>query len=327
MNSFGKLFRIQLLGESHSKTLTLKIDGFKAGYVVDFNELERLLALRRPQKSYETSRIEQDKYIIRSGIIDNHTNGDTIVIEVENNAFDDETQEYLKTYYRNSHADFVARKKYGADFDYRGAGFLSGRLTVLLVIAGYFASLIKDFDVKSEIIKVGSSKNKDEFEDLIKNSNGNSLGGTIKLTTKLEAGLGEPIFDKLTSYLSSILFSVPSVKGVVFADEIESLELSGSKYNDVIINESGTTLTNHTGGVNCGISNGNDLIIHCLIRPISSIKLPQQLFNFKTNKNEEVTITSKNDLFHLNRLKVVLESCVKIALVDLFLINMGIINI
>jgi chorismate synthase len=133
--------------------------------------------------------------------------------------------------------------------------------------------------------------------------------------------MGEPLFDKTSSILSHILFSIPSVKGVFFGDEIFSILLPGSKYVDEIISMDGATITNRSGGLNGGITNGNDLVINCLIRPISSFRKKQNLYNIDKNEVEETEVMGRHDLFHSRRIMVVLESAIKIGLADLILAN------
>ncbi|MFY9378955.1 MAG: chorismate synthase, partial [Acutalibacteraceae bacterium] len=149
---------------------------------------------------------------------------------------------------------------------------------------------------------------------------GDSIGAVIKLTIKnVEAGLGEPFFGGVESVLSSILYSVPAVKGVSFGVGFKGVKMLGSEYNDIYVNEEGKTLTNNSGGINGGITNGNDLIVNVFVRPASSIKIEQETFNFKTNKMDKLKIKGRHDSFIAKRVMVVLESAVHIALCDLLM--------
>ncbi|MDR2867151.1 MAG: chorismate synthase [Acholeplasmatales bacterium] len=311
MNQFGKLFQITLYGESHNPTMGLVIDGLPSGITIDNEEIARLLSLRKAHNSYETSRHEEDEFSIEAGIFKQMTTGAPINIVLKNSAYKSTEYDFTKEFYRSSQVDFVSQKY--PNFDWRGGGFLSGRVTALLVIAGYFASLITKVKVSSKII----SPSEQEVKKIT--ALGDSLGGQVEIRASVSPFLGEPIFYKATSVLSSLLYSIPTVKGVIFG-ELEDIFLAGSKYVDPIINASGKTLTNHSGGINAGITNGNELIINCFIRPISSFSLPQPLFNKNTNKQETVALKGRHDLFHLQRLQVVLESAVQIGLADLTLL-------
>ena len=314
MNSIGTLFRITIYGESHGESMGVVIDGVKSGLKVNNQDIIQLLLRRRPSSITETSRIEEDDFQITSGVFNGFTTGAPVNVIVRNKKYDSTIYEKNQNFWRSSHIDFV-KNKYGSFFDYRGGGPLSGRLTVLYVIAGYFAKIITKFDVTSEIIipDINSLNFKKTLES------GDSLGGLIQVKAKTMAFLGEPIFNKVSSTISSLLFSVGSVKGVYFGESITDYLLTGSKYVDEIINKNGTTKTNRAGGINCGITNGNDLLVNIMVRPISSFKLKQYLFDTEKQKQIYASYEGKHDSFHLPRMQVVLESMVHIGLADLFL--------
>jgi chorismate synthase len=311
MNSFGTLFKITFYGESHSPSMGVVIDGVRSGLDVDLNKIKGLLTRRRPKSDFETPRVEDDDFEITSGVFNGRTNGGAINVVVKNTNYNSSKYDEINQYYRNSHVDYVS-KKYGSNFDFRGSGFLSGRLSVLYVIAGYFACLVYPCSVESQIIR----PSEEEVKKAV--AQNDSIGGLIRLTAKADPFLGEPIFNKATSNISSLLFSVPSVKGVVFSDEIESIFLTGSNYADEIVDSSGKTKTNHSGGVNGGITNNNPLIVNCLIRPISSFGKQQNLFDKNLNKSIKTSIKGSHDLYHLERMRVILESVLRISLADLY---------
>ena len=203
-----------------------------------------------------------------------------------------------------------------------GGGAFSGRLTLGLVVAGVVAKKIYNVDVKSEIVKLGKEEDKTKFKDLLEDVKNNldSIGGVIKITIpNLEIGLGEPYFDSLESLFSHALFSVGAVKGVSFGSGFSGCSLRGSEYNDLIIDETGKTATNNNGGINGGLSNGNDVIINVAVKPTPSIGKAQMTYNFKDKKVEPLEIGGRHDIAIILRMGVILESVCQIVLTDLYL--------
>ncbi|MFU8786907.1 MAG: chorismate synthase, partial [Candidatus Izemoplasmataceae bacterium] len=149
-----------------------------------------------------------------------------------------------------------------------------------------------------------------------------SVGGIIQVKVKgLPIGLGEPMFEKLESKISQMLFSIPAVKGVSFGTGFEGIELLGSAFNDLVEDDTGKTRTNHSGGISGGISNGNDLIIKVFIKPTSSIKKPQETYSFQASKISELKIEGRHDVCIARRAGIVLENATAIVLADMFLLN------
>ncbi len=322
MNSYGKLFRISIFGESHGEKVGVVIDGMRAGIKVDEDIINQALERRKPNYVGSTPRKESDTYIIESGVYNGFTTGTPILVSVENKNIIKKDYDEFVFHNRPSHVDFVSKVKYKGYNNLPGSGHFSGRLTVALVIAGAFAKMMVNYEVKTEIIKVGKLDDLSKLDEYIKKvkDENDSAGAVIKLTVKnVEAGLGEPFFSSVESRLSHILYSVPGVKGVSFGVGFKGVRMLGSEFNDLIINEKGETLTNNNGGINGGITNGNDLVVNVFIRPAASIAKSQKTFNFKTKKIEELTIKGRHDSFIAQRALVVLESAVLIGLVDLWL--------
>ena len=319
MNSFGNLFRITLYGESHSKTMGVIIDGVRPGLFIDYDLIRTDLARRRPSKTYETTRIEQDEFEITSGIKDGYATGAPMHISISNSNFDSSIYEDIKHTPRPGTSDMVAYQKYHGFNDYRGSGMFSGRLTVLYVVAGSIAKMMSPFAVSSRIKSIGSETKIEVMEQILEvvKKQKDSIGGVIEIkATKLIPGLGEPFFGKLTSEIARMMFSIPAVKGVDFGIGFEGVHLMGSEFIDEITDTKGTTKTNNAGGINAGISNGNDIIVNCFIKPISSISKDLKTINLITNLEEVVHIEGKHDSTILNRIGVVLEAALHIVLLD-----------
>lgn len=325
MNSFGNLFKVNLFGESHGKSVGVLIDGMPAGIKVDENLLKEDLKRRRSNKFYETPRMEEDEIIIESGVFDGHTVGTPILVRVLNKSFKGDSYRGYHKHHRPSHADFVLKEKFDGFHNLPGTGHFSGRLTIGLVIAGSFAKMIlNEVMIKTEIKQVGlltDMTKLDEYLKEVKNNN-NSVGAILKTTlTNVEIGLGEPFFNTVEGMISQILFSIPSVKGVSFGIGFDGVNLLGSEYVDVIINEQGKTKTNNSGGINRGITNGNDIIVNTFIRPISSFKKAIETFDFEKKEIKELINKGNHDIFIGNRIQVVIENSVMIALADLYLLS------
>ena len=324
MNTFGKLFRVSLYGESHQPCFGVMIDGIPAGIEINVDEMKEFIARRKPQSSNETARREDDCPIIKAGLFNGKTDGSPMVIEFFNQNTNSSDYDQFNSHPRPSHVDLVAKEKWNGFNDYRGSGMFSGRLTAAICAAGFVASKIADFNCHSEIIACGDLADLADLDSYLEDvkKEGDSVGGIIRVYASNPAkGLGEPYFYSLESAVSQIMFSIGSVKGVSFGDELEFAKMKGSQYNDMIISSQGETSTNHAGGVNGGISNGNEIICNVHLRPISSIAKPQETFNFENGKVQELIIKGRHDASIIKRVKVVLESALMIALVDLFLIG------
>ncbi len=324
MNTFGRMYKTSIYGESHGDSIGVVIDGMKPGIKVDEDALMALIERRKPGGIGTTKRVESDIPHITSGVFNGFTTGFPIHISFENNNTINKDYSNLLTHPRPSHADYAANVKFNGFQDYRGGGHFSGRLTLGLVASGYFASLLTPFKVSSKLIQIGEKKVTDNFnvDEYLKEivSNGDSVGGIIEITvSNMIAGVGEPYFDSVESVLSHLLFSVPAVKGVEFGAGFNGVNMLGSEFNDCIIDANGKTKTNNNGGINGGISNGNDLVIRVMMKPTPSIYKGQETFNFKTNQIEELVIRGRHDACIARRAMVVLESVCHMGLADLYL--------
>ncbi len=328
MNDFGKVFKVNIFGASHENEVGVLIDGIKAGIPLKVEDFLEQLSRRKPS-TYGTPRKEEDLPILASGVYNGYTNGNPLLIMFKNNNTRSSDYEKLINHPRPSHSDFVAFKKYHGYNDPRGGGAFSGRLTLGLVAASVVASKIFKIDISSEIISLGKETDKDKFKSVLENvkEKEDSIGGIIRLTIKnLPVGLGEPYFYSLESVISQALFSVGAVKGVSFGSGFLGTKLLGSEFNDLIIDKSGKTATNNNGGINGGISNGNDVIINVAVKPTPSIGKAQMTYNFQDNKIEELIIGGRHDTAIILRMPVVLESMCQIALTDLYLLRKAIEN-
>jgi len=324
VNSFGTIFRISIYGESHGESCGILIDGVKSGIKLSEEDFLDDLKRRKAGAKGTTPRIEKDMPHIKSGVFNGYTTGAPILIDFSNENVNDNDYSNLIKHPRPGHSDLTAYQKYNGYNDYRGGGAFSGRLTLGIVCAGVIAKKITGFDVQSEIISLHKNTNKGEFnkelDEAIKSFD--SIGGTIKLTaSNVPFGLGEPYFDSAESKISHLLYSIGAVKGVSFGIGFDGEALKGSEYNDPIIDEKGTTKTNNNGGINGGITNGNDIVVNVFVKPTASIGVKQDTYNFEHKQVETLEIKGRHDACIALRAPVVLEACLNIALCDLYLIN------
>lgn len=324
MNSFGTLFKISIFGESHGSCCGILLDGVPAGICLKEEDFLEDLSRRKAGKKGTTPRVEKDLPHLMSGVFNGYTTGAPILINFLNENVNDNDYSNLIKHPRPGHADLTGYQKFNGYNDYRGGGAFSGRLTLGIVCAGVVAKKIKDFNVTSEIVSLHNNKNKEEFDKEINEAlkEFDSIGGTIRLTAKnVECGLGEPYFDSCESKISHLLYSIGAVKGVSFGIGFDGEMLRGSEFNDLIIDEEGHTKTNNNGGINGGISNGNDIVVNVFVKPTASVSKPQETYNFETKKIETLKIVGRHDACIALRAPVVLEACLNIALCDLYLIN------
>lgn len=322
MNRFGRIFNISIFGESHGKAVGVVIDGCPAGLSLTPEDFVNDLTRRKAGAKGTTSRIEDDIPELISGILDEKTTGTPITIHFPNKNTRPTDYENIKTQPRPGHADFVAMKKFGGFADLSGGGHFSGRLTVALVAAGVIAKkVIKPIEISAELIEVGGSR---DISGTIEKAmiEKDSVGGIISCIAKnLPVGLGEPFFDSVESLISHIVFSIPAIKGIEFGTGFASASMKGSECNDAIISENGKTGTNHAGGINGGITNGNDLVFRVAVKPASSIGKTQRTLNLHTNTIEDLTIEGRHDACIALRVPPVIEAATAIVLADLMLLE------
>ncbi len=320
MNSFGKLFRISIFGESHGQCVGVLIDGVPAGLSLKEEDLHKDLKRRKSGAAGTTPRLEDDLPLIRSGVFNGMTTGAPLMIEFENKNTRSRDYTELRKSPRPGHADLTAFKKYGGYEDYRGGGHFSGRLTLGLVAAGVIAKkMIDPVSVESKILEVGGSKNIEEaVQKAIREKD--SIGGIIECTISgVPAGSGEPFFDSFEAVMSHMAFSIPAIKGIEFGAGFAAAKMKGSEHNDNLLSVDGATETNHAGGINGGITNGNDIVFRVVVKPTSSTHKTQDTMNFQSGRVEPLTVEGRHDTCIALRAPVVLEAAAAIVTADLML--------
>jgi chorismate synthase len=318
-NSFGSIFKITTFGESHGKGIGCIIDNCPAGFDISETDIQVELDLRRPGQSHiTTDRDEGDVVEIMSGIYNGKTTGTPIALFVKNN--DQRSNDYseISSVFRPSHADFTYEKKYGIR-DPRGGGRTSARETIARVAAGAIAKkILKTLDIEilsfvSEVydvvadIDIGNLTSRKIFSNIVRcpdifaaekmiklieqiKSDGDSLGGVVSCLIKNPPiGIGSPVFNKLHANLANAMMGINAVKGFEIGDGFACTRKLGSENNDqIVINEGkAKTVTNHSGGINGGISNGEDIFFRVAFKPVSTIKKAQKTIN---SNGEEVIL-------------------------------------
>ena len=322
MNSFGTIYRTHVFGESHGNLIGVLIDGCPAGIPLEIDDFKDDLSRRKAGANATTSRIEDDIPLIQSGVFNGFTTGAPICIVFENKNIQSKDYDQLKIQPRPGHADFVAQQKFNGFNDHRGGGHFSGRLTLALVAAGVIAKkILTGIEVTAKLIEAGGNKNIEEAVALaVKNQD--SIGGLVEcIVTGLPVGLGEPFFNSVESLISHAIFSIPAIKGIEFGSGFSSVRMTGSKHNDSIIDAAGKTKTNFAGGINGGITNGNQLVFRVAVKPPSSTPQLQQTMNMESGKVEELIVGGRHDLCIALRVPVVLESVTAFVLADLLMID------
>jgi chorismate synthase len=322
MNSFGNLFRVSIFGESHGIKLGIVIDGAPAGIPFSEEDLESDLSRRKSGKTGTTPRIETDVPQIVSGVFNGITTGAPITILFDNDNTRSRDYSKLREIPRPGHADLTARKKFGDFDDFRGGGHFSGRVTLGLVSAGVLAKkIISPIQVTTTILEVGGST---DIEKAVEKAvaEEDSIGGIIQCTaTNMPVGLGEPFFNSTESMLSHMMFSIPAIKGLEFGCGFAAAKMKGSEHNDNIVSLDGKTETNNAGGINGGITNGNDLLFRVVVKPTSSTHQSQRTMNVVKGKLEDLVVEGRHDTCIALRIPVVVENATAIVLADLMLLE------
>ena len=320
MNTFGRLFRISIFGESHGNCVGVLIDGCPAGLALSVEDFSVDLERRKSGRPGTTARREEDVPSITTGIFNGRTTGAPVLILFENKDTDSDAYESIRLTPRPGHADFVAVQKFGGFNDYRGGGTFSGRLTAALVAAGVVAKkLLHPVSVEAQLTEVGGST---EIEPAIEKAvrMHDSVGGIVECRVKaLPVGLGEPFFDSVESLLSHLIFSIPGIKGIEFGAGFACGRMSGSEYNDEIISMTGETRTNNAGGINGGITNGNELVFRVAVKPTSSISKAQATIDMKTGEPCELSVGGRHDTCIALRVPVIVEAAAAVVMADLML--------
>ena len=317
MNTLGHLFKLTTFGESHGTAIGGVIDGCPSQLKLDFDFIEQeLLRRKTAQSSISSQRKEPDRVEWLSGLLDGVTLGTPIAFMVRNEGCKPEDYDALKDVYRPSHADYTYEQKYGIR-DWRGGGRASARTTLPIVVAGAIAKQIlkgKGIQVCAEVTSMGDAEQA--------RREGDTVGGVVECRiVGIPAGLGEPMFGKFSAELAHALFSLPAVKGLEIGDGFALAKMKGSEANDTFINKEGkiTTLTNHSGGIQGGITNGNDVVFRVVFKPIPSISQPQQTMN-RAGEPCEIAIEGRHDVCALPRAVVLVEALAAMVTLDMKLL-------
>ena len=348
----GENIQVSLFGESHGPLVGASINGLEAGIKIDLEFIKNQMNLRKANDSLSTSRQEEDEVKIVSGVYNGYTTGAPLTVIIENKNVN--SSDYPKMF-RPSHSDYSAELKYHGYQDYRGGGHFSGRLTAPLVALGSIAiqvlkskniligSHIKNIHnilddeinfnklneyfkkVNNEVFPVLNENQKEKMQKEILNAKENldAVGGVIETVVKMIPSIGEPFFNSLESKISQYLFSVPAVKGIEFGLGFDFAKYSAKEVNDELVNNEGIrTITNNNGGINGGISNGEPLVFRVVIKPTPSIASKQSSID-ANYQNTTLEIKGRHDPCIVRRARVVIDSLVALALLDLISINEG----
>lgn len=342
-NTFGKLFQLTTFGESHGIGIGGVIDGCPSDLDIDLEFIQNELSRRRPgQSDFTTKRIETDKVEFLSGIFNGKTTGAPIAFLVRNTNQQSSDYEHLSDAFRPSHSDFTYSSKYG-NYDFRGGGRASARETIARVVGGAIAKQILNsvnITFKAYVTQIGNIVAND-FSDIsleaietnpircpdnnaaIKMMNlinetaekGDSLGGIIYcVITNCPIGLGEPVFDKLQADLAKAMLSINAVKGFEYGSGFEAAKMSGSQHND-LFNSDFSTKTNYSGGIQGGISNGEDIYFRLAFKPVSTIMQTQQSID-KSGKIISLEAKGRHDVCIVPRAVPIVEAMAALVIVD-----------
>lgn len=354
-NTFGNAISVTIFGESHGPYIGAVLDGIAPGIKIDNEYISEALLKRRPSSNISTKRCESDNFTIVSGVFNGYTTGTPITILIPNENTKSKDYSALADIPRPSHADFSANEKYHGFQDYRGGGHFSGRITAALVAAGaivnyalqnrgiiigtHILSLHGVYDKKLTDASEADELNKKIFpvisgeaeetmkkEILLAKSKGDSVGGVLESAIfGVPAGVGEPFFDSFESQLSHILFSIPGIKGVEFGDGFLLSDMYGSEANDPFVIENGKvkTLTNRSGGINGGISNGMPITFKCAVKPTPSVFVEQKSVSLSKKENVTLKLEGRHDPAIIHRARAVVDAAAAIAIADMLVTRFG----
>jgi len=329
--SLGNALKMHVFGESHGKCIGVVVEGMPAGLSLGIKDIQKELDKRKPGASeISSSRKEEDKAELLSGVFNGKTTGAPIAIIIRNQDAESSIYDESKDLLRPGHADFTAAAKFKHFNDFRGGGIFSGRMTAAMVAAGAIAKKILETEkteIQARAIQIGKAKgnsfNKKMRAEILKaKKEGDSIGGLIECTILgLPPGIGEPMFDSIESVLSHAMFSIPGIKGVEFGSGFKAAEMSGSEHNDEFVFRNGRieTFTNNAGGILGGISNGMPVIFRIAVKPTPSISRPQKTVNLKTLKEQEIKIKGRHDPCIVPRAIPVVENLTAFCIADLVL--------
>jgi chorismate synthase len=325
MNNFGTIFRISLFGESHGPSIGVIIDGCPPGIGISTGDFIPDLSRRQSGSKGTTPRKEPDLPEILSGTYNGLTTGAPITLITKNSNKISSDYDEFRNIPRPGHADFVSRVKYSGYSDMRGSGHFSGRITWGLVAAGVIAKkILVQSTISARLISAGGMEDIEKAIDEAITLN-DTIGGIIECRVNTPpVAMGEPFFYSLESALSHIIFSIPAIKGIEFGVGFAAASMKGSQHNDAFINGEGKTLTNNAGGINGGISNGNEIIFRVVVKPTSSTGTDQTTYNFKEEKMITLQVKGRHDTCIALRMPVIVEAAAAVAMADLILIDRAI---
>ncbi len=351
-NTFGNIFTLTTFGESHGTAVGGVIDGYPAGVAIDMEFIQSELSRRRPgQSRITTSRNEQDQVELLSGVFEGKSTGAPIGFEVRNANQRSRDYDNMRALFRPSHADYTYYNKYGIR-DHRGGGRSSARITIARCVGGALAKLAlrqlgisvtaytsqvgdirldKDYmrydlsSIESNIVRCPDSAVAKQMEDLIASvkADGDTIGGVITCVIKgCPVGLGEPEFGKLHAQLGAAMLGINAVKGFEYGEGFAGVTQRGSQQNDPFVTKDGktSTLTNHSGGIQGGISNGEDIYFRVAFKPVATIMKQQETVNIA---GEETTFTAqgRHDPCVLPRAVPIVEAMAAMVILDNYLLN------
>lgn len=332
MDTFGTLFRVTLFGESHGPVVGVVIDGVPSGLSLDVGDFAENIARRRTGTGAAgiSSRQEDDVPEIVSGLYNGCTTGAPLTIFFRNKDAKSADYSLFEQIPRPGHADFTSSVKYNYFNDIRGGGHFSGRLTLPLVAAGTVAlKIINGFgqafetcSICAAVTEIGGQNTEEGMKRVLDEcvAAGDSVGGIVECRVSgIPVGLGEPFFDSVESLLSHAVFSIPGIRGVEFGDGFRAASMKGSQHNDPFIDSKGHTGKNGAGGVNGGITNGNEICFRVAVKPASSIAMQQTTFDFVNERMAELEIPGRHDACIALRVPPVLEAATAIVLADLMM--------
>ena len=325
MNSFGVVFRVTLFGESHGPAIGVVIDGCPPGIPLKPEDFLADLSRRRSGSIGTTKRHEADSPEILSGVFNDTTTGAPVTLITRNSDKISSDYDEFRRIPRPGHADFVSQVKYGGFSDMRGSGHFSGRITWGLVAAGVIArKIVNPAGIRARLISAGGDE---DIERAIKRavSENDSIGGIVECrVSDPPMAIGEPFFYSVESAVSHLIFSIPAIKGIEFGAGFSAAAMKGSVHNDPFIDESGRTATNNAGGINGGITNGNEIVFRVAVKPTSSTGAPQTTFNFGKKEMTTLAVGGRHDTCIALRMPVIIEAVTAIALSDMMLIDRAI---
>ncbi len=349
-NTYGNNLKLQIYGGSHDEKIGVRLSGLPADEAIDIEHLQKFMSRRAPgQNKYSTKRREPDIPVFLSGISNGRTTGEALHAVIYNTNQHSGDYADINDIPRPSHADFAAVQKYGKDVDLRGGGRFSGRLTAPMCIAGGICLQILErhnISIRAKISSVGKVKDTRGFDPLDGSGtlcpdfptidhdramemqdeidqarlHADSVGGIIEcVITGIDAGRGEHMFDGIEGRISSILFSIPAVKGVEFGLGFDSSRILGSENNDPYYTDGKTvyTKTNNSGGIVGGMSNGMPIIFRVAFKPTPSIGKEQDSVSLSKMENVKLQIHGRHDPCVVPRAVPVVEAAAAIAILDI----------